>query len=778
MTSPKTFPLTSFHWGTYRAELDGQGKLSKLHDFEHDDDPSPIGAGIVDVLDGPTRITQPMVRKGWMENGPQAGDTPRGEDSFVPVSWDTAIDLVARELQRVKKNYSNEAIYAGSYGWASAGRFHHAQGQLKRFMNGMGGFVRSVNSYSLAAGEVIVDHVLGNYNEMIYRQTSWQSIIDDTELFVAFGGLPLKNGQIGQGGVGRHRQAEAMQQARDAGVKFVNVSPIRADVTGDLDADWIALRPGSDVAFMLGLAHTLVSKNLHARDFLERCTVGFDQFHAYLLGENDGQPKSAAWAAEKSGIPAQQIIDLAHQMCSKRTMLSASWSLTRQEHGEQPFWMLITLAAMVGQIGLSGGGFGLGYSAVNNIGLEGKDIKLAAMSQGHNPVDSFIPVARISDMLLNPGTEFSYNGAQYSYPDIKLIYWAGGNPFHHHQDLNRLRKAWAKPETIIAHEWCWNSHAKHADIVLPCTTPPEREDLLLNPRDPYQIWMQKVVEPPKGVLDDFEIFRMLAAKLGFEEAFTEGRTQQEWLEVLQDRSRAMNTDLEEPMFKLSELKDAEYQHIAPPQDAFIMLADYRRNPEAHPLKTPSGKIEIGSRTIAGYNLTDCYGHPAWFEPQEWLGGDTSRHPLHILSNQPKTKLHSQLDHGSYSRQHKISEREPLTMHPDDAARRGVQSGDVVKVHNDRGACLCGVIVSSEVMPGVVQLSTGAWYDPEKGADGNAMCKHGNPNVLTLDRGTSTLAQGPIAHSCLVEVSLFTDTPPKVTAHQPPEICAVNKRPDS
>jgi len=762
-------PLTSFHWGTYRAERDSGGELIKLHSFEHDGDPSPIGAGIVDVLDHPTRITKPMVRKGWLENGTSADATPRGEDSFVAVSWEKALDLVAGELKRVKAEHSNEAIYAGSYGWASAGRFHHAQGQLKRFMNCMGGFVRSVNSYSLAAGEVIVDHALGNYNEMIYRQTSWQSIINDADLFVAFGGLPLKNAQIGQGGVGRHRQAEAMQQARDAGIEFVNVSPIRADVSADLDAEWIALRPGSDVAFMLGLAHTMVAEGLHSVEFLDRCTVGFEQFQAYLMGDTDGVAKTAEWAADRCDIPASDIADLARKICRCRTMLSASWSLTRQEYGEQPFWMLITLAAMVGQIGLPGGGFGLGYSAVNNIGLERADLKFASMSQGENPVQAFIPVARISDMLLNPGAEFDYNGATYSYPDIRLVYWAGGNPFHHHQDLNRLRKAWAKPETIIVHEWCWNALAKHADIILPCTTPPEREDLLLNPRDPYQIWMQKIVEPPIGVLDDYEIFKRLACKMGFENAFTEGRSQQDWLAFLQDTSREMNADLAEPLLAFGALKDVEYQYIAPPKDAFIMLKDFRQNPDAHPLHTPSGKIEIFSETIAGFDLDDCLGHPSWFEPREWLGGVSARYPLHLLSNQPKTKLHSQLDHGSVSRQAKIAKREPVTMHPDDATTRGLKSGDIVKVHNDRGACICGLIVSTEVMPSVIQLSTGAWYDPEFGTDDHPICKHGNPNVLTVDRGTSSLAQGPVAHSCLVEVSIFEGVLPEVTAHTPPVI---------
>lgn len=455
-------------------------------------------------------------------------------------------------------------------------------------------------------------------------------------------------------------------------------------------------------------------------------------------------------------------------------MLYANWSLTRQEYGEQPFWMLITLAAMVGQIGLPGGGFGLWYSAVNNIGLERTDLKLAAMSQGQSPVQDFIPVAGISDMLLNPSADFTYNGTDHRYPDIKLVYWAGGNPLHHHQDLNRLRKAWAKPETIIVHEWCSNAHAKHADIVLPCTTSPERKDLLLSPRDPYQIWMEKVVEPPEGVLDNLEIFKRLARKLGFEQTFTEGRSQQDWLAFLQEVPREMNADLAEPLLGFDALKDAKYQYIPRPKEAFIMLEDFRQSPNAYPLNTPSGKTEVFSKTIAEFSFADCRGYPSWFEPRELLGGDTIRHRLHLLSNQPKTKLHSQLDHGSVSQQAKIAGREPVAMHPEAVAARGLKSGDFVKVHNVRGSCICGLVVSAEVMANVIQLSTGAWYDPEyeatdKKVDDQLICKHGNPNVLTVDRGTSSRAQGPVAHSCLVEVSLFTGVLPEVSAHIPPMI---------
>lgn len=194
MPNYNSWPLTSTHWGTYRVETQ-HGKVKALHGFEEDNDVSGIGSGIVDVLDAPSRIKTPVVRQSWLELGPGANTQKRGAEPFVAVSWETAEKLVAEELIRVKNNYGNAAIYGGSYGWASAGRFHHAQSQIHRFLNCIGGYTRSVDTYSYAAGEVIIPHVLGVFQELLLTTTSWPSIIKHSNLLVAFGGVPLKNGQ-------------------------------------------------------------------------------------------------------------------------------------------------------------------------------------------------------------------------------------------------------------------------------------------------------------------------------------------------------------------------------------------------------------------------------------------------------------------------------------------------------------------------------------------------------------------------------------------------------
>ena len=152
-----------------------------------------------------------------------------------------------------------------------------------------------------------------------------------------------------------------------------------------------------------------------------------------------------------------------------------------------------------------------------------------------------------------------------------------------------------------------------------------------------------------------------------------------------------------------------------------------------------------------------------------MGNNQTKFPLHLISNQPDNKLHSQLDHGSHSRANKIDGREPIRINSLDATKRNLKSNDLVLVFNDRGSCLAAVVVDDGIRSGVALMSTGAWYDPLDPSIVNSTCKNGNPNVLTPDKGTSSLAQGPIAHTCLVEIKLVNEPMPKVTAYDPPKI---------
>jgi len=759
----------SSHWGAYEVNVE-KDVVTGVRPFVGDTDPSPILGNISSTVRHRSRIAGPMVRTGWLENGP-GPDARRGADQYVPVSWEELTRRLSGELRRVIDTHGNAAIYAGSYGWASAGRFHHAQSQLHRFLNLLGGYVSSVNTYSNAAGEVILDRVIGSMRGLLgTRSTSWQQIVEHTDLFVAFGGVPLKNSAVSPGGQSFHNVSSHLREGKTRGTEYVFFSPLRDDIPDYVQASWQPLVPGTDVAVMLGLAHTLVTEGLHDRAFLDLYCHGFDTFERYLLGADDGLAKSAEWASGLSEIPANEIRALARKMVSGRTMINVSWSLQRADHGEQPVWMGVTLAAMIGQVGLPGGGFGFGYGSMGSIGQGQLPFGVPVLAQGRNPVKGFIPVARIADMLLNPGQPFDYNGKKLTYPDIKLVYWAGGNPFHHHQDLSRLRQAFARAETIVVHDPFWTAMAKHADIVVPSTITLERDDLGASYSDPVMIAMKQATDPYESSRSDFATFTELANALGIGEAFTEGRTAAEWIRHLYETWRTKLKAVVPAIPEFDSFWQDGYLDLPYSDQSTVAFSSFRADPDANPLRTPSGKIDIFSDSIDSFGYDDCRGHPTWFEPREWPGSpEFERFPMQLVANNPSTRLHSQLDAGAWSQASKIQGREPARMNPADAVARGIADGEVVKLFNERGTCLAGVRISENVRPGVIQLSTGAWFDPLDPLDAKSICVHGNPNVLTFDQGTSRLAQGCTGQLALVQVERFRGELPPIRAYDPPVI---------
>lgn len=754
---------TAAHWGIYEVE-NRPGARPVIRPFVGDADPSPIGLHMADESLDRLRIRRPAIRRSVLKHGPGAKPELRGKEEFVEVGWDEALDLVAGELKRVRRDFGNRAIFGGSYGWSSAGRFHHAQSQLHRFLNMYGGYVRHVTSYSLGAAHTLLGHLVAPMSEMQALHESWDRMAEHTKLFVTFGGVPLKNAQVSSGGAGDHRVRAGLRAMAQAGTRFVNISPVRDDLETGGEIEWIPIRPNTDTAMMLGLAHAVLTDNHFDRGFLETGCVGFERFEPYLTGAVDGVPKTPAWASAITGVPEARIVALAREMLETRTMLNLAWSLQRAAHGEQPFWMLITLGSMLGQVGLPGGGFGLGYGAMNTMGSKHAKFTGPTLPQGRNGVREFIPVARITDLLLHPGESFTYDGQVHEYPDIRLVYWAGGNPFHHHQDLNRLERAWRKPETIVVQEQFWTPTAKRADIVLPATMALERNDIGSATLEGHLIAMRKAMPAFAESRDDFAIFAGLAERLGVKDAFDEGLDEMGWLRRMYEEAigKAAYAGVAMPDF------DSFWRQgvvsLAEFDKPVSMLGAFRDDPAANRLNTPSGKIEIFSEEIEGFNLPDCPGHATWMPPWEWLGDDKAKvYPLHLISDQPKNRLHGQLDHSPHSLASKVSGREPVFLNPQDAAARGIAPGELVEVFNDRGRCLAGAVLSDDIMPGVARISTGSWYDPQGGMEA-----HGNPNVLTMDRGASGLSQGCAAQSCLVEARRYDGPPVPVRAHVLPD----------
>lgn len=742
---------TASHWGAYQFDGDGLAPVA--------DDPAPsrIGRGWLSAArDRNSRILTPAIREGWLAGDGGAG---RGQDGYVAVSWERVAALAAQELARVRATHGNGAIFAGSYGWASTGRFHHAQSQLRRFLNLCGGFVGARDTYSHAAAEVLFPHVLGLSNRAVQDGvTSWPLVAEHCTLLVAFGGISPRTAQINSSGTAGHEVAGWLGRL---GARVVNVSPQDSDYPG---ADWWAIRPGTDTALLLALAHTLWSEGLQDEGFLARCTSGWPNFRDYLSGASDGVAKTADWAAPLCDLDAARIRVLARDMAAHRTMIALNWGMQRADHGEQPLWAGLALAAMLGQIGQAGTGFAFGYGSTTAVGRPAKLYDWPSLPQGRNPVADFIPVARIADMLEHPGGPYSYNLTERVYPDIRLVWWAGGNPFHHHQDLLRLERAWRRPETVIVQDHSWTATARRADIVLPATTPLERDDLMLSRRDPALIYMSRRMDPMGVALDDHEILRRIGAHLGVEEAFTEGRDTEGWLRWLWEGTceQAARHGVDLPSF--DQFRNMGRFDMPDAAEVRILLQDFAADPARHPLPSESGKITLYNSAIAQANLPDCPGHPTWMPPFESLL-DAPEGMLHLISGQPDTRLHSQNDRGAESQSDKIAGREPCYLHPDTARALDVTEGTVIKIWNARGACLAGLRLTTRIRPDCIALATGAWFDP----DPAGLEQAGNPNVLTRDVGCSTLSQGNSAHTALVRIGPWTGDLPALSVAQPPPV---------
>jgi biotin/methionine sulfoxide reductase len=755
----------------YQVETDEvTGEIVATTGVPFDPDPSPMQSGLPSVVRDRLRIDTPYVREGYLRRrGVSRGD--RGRDSFVPVSWDAALELVAEAVLDTRERFGNESIYGGSYGWASAGRLHHAPSVLKRFLGLAGGYTDKSGNHSFGAAAGIMPYVLGrsDINNLVVR---WPEVVAHSRLLVLVGGAALKNTQLDSGGAVNHDSADWFRAARAAGVEIVSVSPSRPDVPDSAGAQWIPIRPNTDLALLLGLAGTLVAEGRADREFVTRYCAGYPEFEHYLTGRADGVRKDAHWAAAITGVPADVIESLARRMAATRTVVNTSWSVQRADHGEQPVWATVALAAVLGQIGLPGGGFSLGFGATSGINLDRPaGIPRPTLPLGPNPVPTRIPVGRVADLLLNPGGTLPHNGTTIRLPRIELVYSAGGNPFHHNPNLNRFLAGWQRPSTVIVHEPWWTPPAKHADIVLPSTTTMERNDIQAADHSRFWIAMHQVVAPYRLARNDIDIFAELADRLGFGPDYHAGRDEMGWLRHMYDQAHAIAHERGFAPPGFDEFWATGRYEFSGDQKAPTLLGDFRADPDAHPLGTPSGRIELVSETIRGYRYDDCPAHPTWLEPAEWLGAPlTARYPLHLLTNQPTHRLHSQLDNAPASRRAKIDGREPILLNPIDAAHRGLRDGDVVRVFNDRGAFLAGVRIADPdtLLPGVAQIATGAWYDPLAPGMPGTLDKHGNPNVVTLDKGTSQLAQGSAAQTCLVEVERHDDPPP-VTAFELPAI---------
>ncbi|MFS7886254.1 molybdopterin-dependent oxidoreductase [Helicobacter pylori] len=379
--------------------------------------------------------------------------------------------------------------------------------------------------------------------------------------------------------------------------------------------------------------------------------------------------------------------------------------MQRAQHGEQPDWALIVLASMIGQVGLSGGGFGFSMHYGGNA-QAGSGARIVPMiSQGNNSVKSAIPASRISEAILNPDKEIDFKGKKLKLPKIKMIYNCGANLLGHEADTNELIRALRTLDCVIVHEPWWTPTAKFADIIFASTSTMERDDITFGGSYSKNVVyaMRKVVEPVYESKDDYEIFRRLALRVGGNETerrFTESKSYMEWIKSLYEKS-------DSPTLKsFDQFWRDGFVEFEIPENArkFVRHAKFRQDPINNRLDTESGKIQIFSQKCADFKLADFKGHPTWFEPAEWLGSKMAEiYPFHLISPHPKYRVNSQLDNTWVRNAYKIQGREPVMINELDANKLGIRHGEIVEVFNARGRLLAGAFVTKNIRQGVLSI---------------------------------------------------------------------------
>ncbi len=765
--------------GAFRAHIYA-GKVQEIKPLELDKNPTEMLNGIKGIIYSPSRVRYPMVRLDWLKKHKYSADT-RGNNRFIRVTWDEALDLFYRELERVQKEYGPWALHAGQTGWNQTGSFNNCTAHMQRAVGMHGNFITKVGDYSTGAGQTIMPYVLGS-TEVYAQGTSWSEILENSDNIILWANDPVKNLQVGWN-CETHESfkylAELKEKVAKGEINVLSVDPVKNKTQRYLENDHLYINPMTDVAFMLAVAHVLYNENLYDKKFIDTYCLGFEEFIQYVQGKTkDKVEKTPEWAAAICGVKADKIREFARMLVSGRTQILMGWCIQRQEHGEQPYWAAAVVAAMVGQIGLPGGGISYGhhYSSIGvpSTGFAGPGGFPRNLDQGMKPkwdnndfngYSRTIPVARWIDCLLEPGKEINYNGGKVKLPDFKMMVISGCNPWHHHQDRNRMKKAFRKLQTVVTIEFAWTATCRFSDIVLPACTQWERNDI-----DVYGsysnkglIAMHRLVDPLFQSKPDFQIMSELTQRFGRREEYTRGMSEMEWIESLYNDCKKAN----EGKFEMPEFNEFWEKSVLDFGEGkpWVRHADFRKDPELNPLGTPSGFIEITSRKIGRYGYEHCQEHPMWFEKSERSHGGpgSDKYPFWLQSCHPDKRLHSQMcESEEFRATYAVQGREPVYINPIDAKAKGIKDGDLVRVFNGRGQLLAGAVLTDSYPRGVIRIEEGAWYGPLNEKEG-AICTYGDPNTLTQDIGSSELAQATSANTCIVDFEKFTGKVPPVTS---------------
>lgn len=751
------------HWGPFNAVVENGVLIGVQPMTDLDAMPTKmLTEGILSRTYHKTRVKYPMVRKSYLEN--PGGDTKphlRGKEPFVRVTWEEALALTAKAVLDTAEKHGNEALFSSSYGgWSHAGvlRPQVLQGRLFGLI---GGHTTTTGDYSGGASQVSLPHIIGDM-EVYSAQTAWEVMADNTEVMVWIGCDPWKNNRI-EYRVADHQMFPRWKQIKERGVHFVSINPQYTTTDEEMSSEWVKIVPNTDTALFSAMAYHIYTTGKHDKAYIDKYTHGFDKYLPYLLGKDaDGTPaKTPEWAEKITGIPAKKIVQLAEMFNTKRTQFAGAWSLQRAHHGEMTHWAIINFAAMIGKIGKAGEGVGFSWHYGNGGMPQSGHSMPVGLSQGRNPVKARCPASRISEMLLNPGKAYRRDGADHVYPLVKLIYNSGNNFMSHQQNTNELLDAMNKNvDAVICQDPWWCASARFADIVLPATSTLERNDITSGGTysNDKVYAMRQVIEPVGESLDDFEIFRRLADLFGVGYQFTEGK---QVMDVIKAGYARTGTKV-----PFDEFWEKGVLKLDVPEAArkWVRHGDFYADPVKNPLHTVSGKIEMYCDEIAKFKAKDCPPIPKFLEPQEYLG-NAKPGQVHVVSPHPRMRIHSQMANADVAKYENVKGRQYVRISVEDAKANGIKSGDLVELHNDRGALIAGAVVSELIMEGVVSLEEGNWVQ----FDSKGRCNSGAINVITTSIASSELSQATSANTCIASIKKCTDAESENLAYEPPEI---------
>jgi anaerobic dimethyl sulfoxide reductase subunit A len=694
----------------------------------------------------PDRLKYPMMRVG-----------KRGDGKFKRITWDEAFDLVADNLKRIVKEYGNESVYlnygTGTLGGTLAKSWPQNASLITRLMNCYGGYLNHYNTYSTAQITTALPYTYGG---TLGNSTS---DIANTKLLVCFGDNPAETKMSGGGMIYHLAEARARSNA-----KMIVIDPRYTDTAGGREDEWIPIRPGTDVALVSAIAYVLIKENLVDQEFLDKYCVGYDEktlpasapangyYKAYILGEGpDGVAKTPEWAAPITGIPVDRIVKLARAIGStKPCCITQGWGPQRHANGEMTTRAIAMLPILTGNVGISGG----------NTGGHGGSywFPLAAMPTLTNPVKDSISVFLWTDAIERgpemTATKDGVRGTDKLKAPIKFIWnYAGNALINQHSDINRTHEILQdekKCEMIVVIDTHMTASAKYADILLPGVTTSEQADLTPSyfaGNMGFLIFAEQAIKPMFECRTLYDTCQQIAKRLGVEEKFTEGKTEEEWLRHVYAQTRE-----KDPL--LPSFEDFRKQGIYKRKDPaghFIAYKAFRDDPTANPLSTPSGKIEIYSERLAKIASTwelkpDEVIHPLPVHVSTFNGWDDpkrAKYPLQLTGFHSKSRTHSTYGNVDVL---EAAARQAVWINTVDAVARGIKNGDRVRIFNEFGETRIEAKVTPRIIPGVTALGEGAWYSP----DGKRIDQAGSINTLTTLR-PSPLAKGNPQHTNLVQI---------------------------